>query len=272
MTDAHEKFTGSIPEFYDRELGPVLFEPYARDLAGRVDGPRVLELACGTGVVTRVLRDRLPREATVVATDLNPAMLEFAQHKLQGADGTEFRVADAQELPFPDDTFTTVVCQFGLMFVPDKDRATREAMRVLVSGGRFVFNTWDTIERNPFQRIAHETLAAIFPDDPPMFYRVPFSFADPGAIRALLERNGFTGVTVENVKKEARAPHAYGLASGLIDGNPVSLAIEERGGSLRQVVATLEGNLRREFGDGPLVSTLRAWVANGTKPSNHPVE
>jgi len=266
MTDAHEKFTGSIPEFYDRELGPVLFEPYARDLAGRVDGPRVLELACGTGIVTRVLRERLPREATLVATDLNPAMLDFARHKLEGAAGIEFRVADAQELPFPDDSFETVVCQFGIMFVPDKDRVAREARRVLVPGGRFVFSAWDEIARNAFQRIAHETLVAIFPDDPPMFYRVPFGYADPKEIRSLLERNGFANATVENVKREARAPQAYGLASGLIDGNPVSDAILERGGLLKQVVATLEGNLRRKFGDGPLVSTLQAWVATGEKP------
>lgn len=265
MSDAHADFTASIPEFYDRELGPVLFEPFARDLAGRVDGPRVLEVASGTGVVTRVLRERLPKEATLVATDLNAAMLDFAQRKLAGVAGIEYRVADAQELPFPDGSFDTVVCQFGIMFVPDKDGAAREALRVLVPGGRFVLSTWDAIERNAFQRIAHETLKAIFPDDPPLFYRVPFGFAEAAAIRALLERNGFMDVTVENVKKEARAPHAYGLASGLIDGNPVSCAIEERGASLKQVVATLEGNLRREFGAGPLVSKLSAWVATGSK-------
>jgi ubiquinone/menaquinone biosynthesis C-methylase UbiE len=270
MSDAHADFTASIPEFYDRELGPVLFEPFARDLAGRVDGPRVLEVASGTGVVTRVLRERLPKDAALVATDLNAAMLDFGQQRLAAVPGIEYRVADAQELPFPDASFDTVVCQFGIMFVPDKDRAAREALRVLVPGGRFVFSTWDTIERNAFQRAAHETLAAIFPDDPPLFYRVPFGFSDPAAIRALLERNGFANVSVENVKKEARAPQAYGLASGLIDGNPVSLAIVERGGTLKQVVATLEGNLRREFGAGPLVSTLRAWVATGTKPFNSP--
>ena len=265
MTDAHERFTGSIPEFYDRELGPVLFEPFARDLAGRVDGPRVLEIACGTGVVTRVLRERLPRDATIVATDLNAAMLEFAQQKLSGRAGIEYRVADAQELPFPDASFDTVVCQFGIMFVPDKDRFAREALRVLRPGGRFVFSAWDRMERNAFMRLTHETLIVLFPADPPLFYSVPFSYADRAEIRSLLERNRFADVTVENVKKEARAPHAYGLASGLIDGNPVSLAIEERGGSLKQVVTTLEGNFRREFGADPLVSTFQAWVATGTK-------
>jgi ubiquinone/menaquinone biosynthesis C-methylase UbiE len=266
MTDAHDRFTGSIPEFYDRELGPVLFEPFARDLAGRVDGPRVLEVASGTGVVTRILRERLPKEASIVATDLNPAMLDYAQARLSGRQGIEFRVADAQELPFPDGSFDTAVCQFGIMFVPDKDRAAREALRVLRPGGRFVFSTWDRMERNAFMRLTHETLIALFPADPPLFYSVPFSYSDPAEVRSLLARNGFAKVTVENVKKEARAPHAFGLASGLIDGNPVSLAIEERGGSLKQVVATLEGNFRREFGADPLVSTFQAWVATGTKP------
>ena len=152
------------------------------------------------------------------------------------------------------------------MFVPDKDRAAREAWRVLRPGGRFVFNTWDRMERNAFMRIAHETLVALFPKDPPMFYRVPFGYADPKEIRSLLERNGFADVTVENVKVEARAPQAYGLASGLIDGNPVSLAIQERGGELGPVVRTLEGNFRKQFGEDPLVSTFQAWVASGTKP------
>src|SRR5689334_5663134 len=113
MSDTDARFTGSIPEFYDRELGPVVFDPYARDLAGRVDGPRVLEVACGTGVATRRLRERLPREATLVATDLNQAMLDHAAAKLADLPGMEYRVADAQELPFPDGSFDTVACQFG---------------------------------------------------------------------------------------------------------------------------------------------------------------
>jgi ubiquinone/menaquinone biosynthesis C-methylase UbiE len=265
MSDTDARFTGSIPEFYDRELGPVVFDPYARDLAGRVDGPRVLEVACGTGVATRRLRERLPRQATLVATDLNQAMLDHAAAKLADLPGIEYRIADAQELPFPDGSFDTVACQFGIMFVPDKDRAAREARRVLRPGGRFVFNAWDVIEKNAFFRVAHETLIALFPADPPLFFRVPYGYADPVEIRALLERNGFASVSVESLEVEARAPHAHGFASGLVDGTPAGIAIAERGGELAPVVRAIEANLHREFGPDPLVSTFQAWVATGTR-------
>ena len=269
MTEQSASFTGSIPEFYDKGLGPVLFEPYARDLARRLeprDGMRVLEVAAGTGIVTRRLRERLPQGATLVATDLNQAMLDLASARLEGLPGIEFRVADAQELPFPDGSFDAVVCQFGIMFVPDKDRAAREAFRVLASGGRFLLNTWDAIERNAFMRVAHETITALYPDDPPMFYQVPFGYADPVELQNLLGRTGFSEVKVENVQVEARAVQARDFARGLVDGNPVSLAIQERGGTLPPVVEKIVENLRKEFGDDPLVSTFQAWVATGTKP------
>jgi ubiquinone/menaquinone biosynthesis C-methylase UbiE len=268
MTDKNAQFKGSIPELYDRELGPVLFEPYARDLARRVDvatGARVLEVACGTGIVTRRLRERMPKDATLVATDLNEAMLDVARKRLADLDGIEWKVADAQELPFDDGAFACVVCQFGIMFVPDKDRAAREAHRVLAPGGRIVLNSWDAIERNAFMRVAHETITALYPEDPPTFYRVPFGYADPDEIRALLERNGFTDVTVENVKVEARAAAAHAFARGLVEGNPVSLAIEERGGTLPPVVAAIAQKLTAEFGADPIVSTFQAWVATGTR-------
>ena len=269
MTEQSASFTGSIPEYYDKGLGPVLFEPYARDLVARIDGRagmRVLEIAAGTGIVTRRLRERLPGNATLVATDLNQAMLDLARARLEGVTGIEYRVADAQELPFPDASFDAVVCQFGIMFVPDKDKAAREAFRVLAPGGRLLLNSWDAIERNAFMRVAHETITALYPDDPPQFYKVPFGYADPVEIQNLLGRTGFKDVKVENVKVEARAPEARLFARGLVDGNPVSLAIQERGGTLPPVVDKLVASLRKEFGEDPLVSTFQAWVATGTKP------
>src|SRR5437870_8968818 len=133
-------FTGSVPAFYDRCLGPVLFEPYANDLVARLDvgdDQRVLELACGTGIVTRRLREALPESATLVATDLFDAMLVHARSVVPDA-GIEWQQADAQDLPFADGSFDTVVCQFGLMFLPDKVRGFREARRVLRDGGSLI--------------------------------------------------------------------------------------------------------------------------------------
>jgi len=130
---SHASFSGSVPENYNRLLGPVLFEPYARDLVARLDrrdGVRVLEVACGTGIVTRRLREELPPAARLVATDLNEPMLDEARRNVP-LDGITWQQADAQELPFPDDAFDAYVCQFGLMFLPDKVRGFDEARRVV---------------------------------------------------------------------------------------------------------------------------------------------
>ncbi len=267
MIDRNARFQGAIPENYDRYLGPVLFEPYARDLAGRLDakpGDRVLEIACGTGIVTRHLRERLPAGARLVATDLNEPMLEYARRKLAGTQGIEWRQADACALPFPPASFEAVVCQFGLMFVPDKEAAFREARRVLVPGGTFRFSVWDALEANRFARTAHETINGFFPVDPPTFYKVPFSMHDRDALRALLRGGGFGGVTIDDVALQSTSPSARELATGLVEGNPAGTEIRERGAvRVETVIAAVAETLTREFGDRPVRLPLRAIVASG---------
>ena len=264
MTDPNVLFAGGIPENYDRHLGKVLFEPYARDLVGRLDvkdGARVLEIACGTGIVTRYLRNRIPATATLVATDLNPPMIDYARLKLTGMRGIEWRPADACALPFPSRSFDAVVCQFGFMFVPDKPAAFREARRVLAPGGAFLFNVWDSLERNAFARIAHETIASFFPADPPTFYQIPFSLHGRDELEAFLSGNDFGGGRVEEVALEGQSPSAGDLATGLVEGNPTATAIRERGdvpvGKVIEAVATA---LAREFGDRPVRLPLKALV------------
>ena len=266
MPEQNAAFTGRIPEFYDNGLGPVLFEPYAREMAARVTGTRVLEIAAGTGIVTRRLRERLPASATLVATDLNQAMIDHARLRLNGVSGIEYRVADAQDLPFPDASFDAVVFQFGIMFVPDKDKAAREALRVLAPGGRLFLSSWDVIEHNAFMRSAHETIVSLYPKDPPMFYRIPYGYADPVELRRLLSDAGFADVTVENVKADSCIESVHDFARGCVEGNPVSLAIQERGGTLPPVVEAIAANLRKEFGEDPLRSTMQVWFATGLRP------
>ena len=264
MTETHARFTGSIPEKYDRYLGPFLFEPYARDLVRRLDareGARVLEIACGTGIVTRHLRDRLPPTCVLVATDLNPPMLELARRKLGAAKGIDWRQADACALPFPDASFDAAVCQFGLMFVPDKPAACREARRVLAEGGTFLLSTWGALARNPVGRIAYETIASFFPADPPDFYTVPFGLNRPEVVRGFLAAGGFTGITCDEVTLEGSAPSAQDLAIGLVEGNPVGSAIRERGGvSIEKVIAAVAAAVERECGDRPVRAPMRALV------------
>ena len=196
MSVTDTAFTGSIPRLYERCLGPMLFEPFAQELAARFAGFEgdVLETAAGTGRVTRALAAAAPA-ARITATDLNAAMLEEAQ-RIGGADGVTWRAADALALPFADASFDAVVCQFGVMFFPDKAAGYGEARRVLRPGGRFVFSVWDRLEANALSHVAQAAVAGLFPDDPPLFLaRTPFGYHDAGAIAAALMAAGFAEAT-----------------------------------------------------------------------------
>jgi ubiquinone/menaquinone biosynthesis C-methylase UbiE len=262
MAETNLSFSGSIPQLYDRYLGPVFFEPYAIDLARRVAAHapgRVLEMACGTGIVTQQLRAHLAPEVEIVATDLSQPMLDYARTKLATLKNVDWRQADIAALPFPDASFASVVCQFGLMFVPDKQAAFREARRVLSKGGLFAFNVWDSIDANPFAHIQHETLAKLFPADPPQFF-TPFSFHDHEVLRQLLTTHDFGNVHLETVTLEARSESAKDLATGFIQGTPLSAAIQERGASFDPIIEAVAEALAQHGGAAPFRSTLQAVV------------
>lgn len=264
MPEVNATFDGLIPQIYDRHMGPVLFEPYAADLVNRLKSRGLndfLEIACGTGIVTRAILERLKPRPRLVATDLNEPMLNYARSKFKAEPGLEWRQADASELPFPDASFDAVVCQFGVMFVPDKLAAMKEARRVLRPEGVFAFNVWDRLEENDLARTAHETIAKFFPFDPPQFYTIPFGFHDPDLIRSMLGQAGFADVKIESVPKEARSTSAGHAAIGLVRGNPVVNAIQERGGvEVEAVIAAVEEALRASYGDSPLKAKMRALV------------
>ena len=252
MIDQAARFAGNIPANYDSRLGPHLFVDYAADLARRVSSSkpdRVLEIAAGTGIVTRMLRDALPASAYLVASDLNPPMLKIARQKFGDAEKVEFRPADAIALPFADDAFDAVVCQFGLMFFPDKDKACREAFRVLAAGGRYYFNVWDSFEFNPFARIAHETVGRFFGHDAPAFFTVPFGYHRIDAIKASLIGAGFDGISIHVIKTEKTIADARGFAEGLILGNPIMEEISARRTAYpAAITAAVTTALQREFG------------------------
>ena len=198
MNNDAASFIGDIPEHYDSGLGPTIFVDYAADIARRAAAcspARVLETAAGTGIVTRQLRDFLPPGVHLTATDLNAPMLEVARTKFRPGEVVAFQPADAAALPFSDGTFDAVVCQFGVMFFPQKDTSYREVHRVLAPGGRYLFSVWDSHRHNPFGRIAHETAASFFPADPPQFYMVPFSYYQIDPIKESLIDVGFTDIS-----------------------------------------------------------------------------
>jgi len=231
MTATDSVFAGSIPALYHDHLGPLLFEPYARDLASRAAAlrpGRILETAAGTGIVTEALLRALP-EAEIVATDLNQAMLDVAAGRITSPN-VMFRQADAQALPFADAAFDAVVCQFGVMFFPDRVGAYQEARRLLAPGGRFLFNVWDSLDRNPVSKAVAQTVASLFPDDPPSFLsRTPFGYHDPARIEADLRAAGFTGIACETVRLRSAVASARATAIGLTHGSPLRAEIEAHG-------------------------------------------
>jgi ubiquinone/menaquinone biosynthesis C-methylase UbiE len=229
MTATDALFAGSIPALYDRLLGPLLFAPYARDIAARaaaLNPGRILETAAGTGIVTAALLEATPG-SELVATDLNQAMLDVAAAAIPSG-RVVFQQADAQALPFEDGSFDAIVCQFGVMFFPDRIAAYAEARRVLKPGGRFLFNAWDRLARNPVSAAAGGAVAALFPDDPPDFLaRVPFGYHDKARIAADLRAAGFTDIAAETVAMVSRVG-ARDAAIGLCQGTPLRAEIEAR--------------------------------------------
>jgi ubiquinone/menaquinone biosynthesis C-methylase UbiE len=258
-------FTGSVAQFYERYMVPLIFEPYAVDLAQRVSRAaphRVLELAAGTGVVTRQLAVMLDASTELVATDLNPAMIDEAA-RIGTARTVEWRQADAMQLPFEDACFDAVVCQFGVMFFPDKPRAFAEARRVLRSGGLFAFNAWGPIAANEFADAVTDALAAVFPQDPPRFMaRTPHGYHDAARIAQDLAAAGFTGTpNIERVAFTSRAVSPGVAALACCHGTPLRGEIEARDPQgLARATRAAEAELGRRFGDGPIEGRIEALV------------
>jgi SAM-dependent methyltransferase len=252
LRDDPTRFVGSIPDYYDRGLGPVIFAEPADVAARRVaslEPRRVLETAAGTGIVTRRMRDVLPAAADIVATDLNADMLEVSRTKFRSDENVTLRTADATALPFADGEFDAVLCQFGVMFFPDKDKAYREVRRVLATGGRYVFSVWDTLEHNPFGRVAADAMRKAFNADPPPFMNVPFGYAAIDPIKASLLANGFHDLRIDLVRTQGAIADIDRFADGLVHGSPLADQIRSRGGEPEKLQRAVAQLLRAEFGE-----------------------
>lgn len=268
MAQVDTVFSGSIPSLYDRYLGPLIFEPYAQDLAHRLSGlnpARVLETAAGTGIVTRALVRLLPDSVNIVATDLNQPMLDHAAEQTSSRRVSWQRV-DAQSLPFPDGAFDAVVCQFGVMFFPDRRKAYREARRVLKAGGCFIFSVWDRIAYNEFADLVTLAAADVFPDDPPLFFaRIPHGYHDKEAIIADVQSAGFANVAAETITRRSVAPSCRDPAIGLCQGTPLRNEIEARDANrLIAVTDAAAARISARFGEGPVDGMIQAHVITAT--------
>jgi ubiquinone/menaquinone biosynthesis C-methylase UbiE len=266
MSDTDKVFSDLIAEIYDDYLVPLIFEEYAADLAKRVagDNPQaVLETAAGSGVVTRALAPLLADTAQYCVTDLNQPMLDRAASRQPPDANISWQQADALELPFEDETFDVVCCQFGVMFFPDRIAGFREARRVLRPGGRFVFNSWDHIDHNIFARVVTDVAAEFFPDDPPRFLaRTPHGYHDTGSIAEELAKAGFRNIDITTRPAVSTAPVARDPAYAYCKGTPLRNEIEARDSALLDEITDRAAHeIAAEFGPGPVSAKIQAHIA-----------
>jgi SAM-dependent methyltransferase len=256
-------FTGSIPDYYDRFLGPAWIGAYADILVASIPAdPQgdVLETACGTGLVTTRLRKHVAPARRVIATDVSKPMLDYARAKYPGLAGVEWREADLMRLPFPDAAFGAVVCGFGLMFAPDRESAVREARRVLRPGGVFAFTVWDRIEANATAWAGATVMESLFPGDIEMQMRMPFEMHDPSDLRRLITSAGFREGKIERREVPIEGLSARDIATGQIRGTPRSNLIAQRGVALDDAIDKVAAQLATVGGANPYRSVASAML------------
>jgi ubiquinone/menaquinone biosynthesis C-methylase UbiE len=268
MASVDVRFSGSVPANYEQYMVPLLFRPYAELLAERARSwrpARILETAAGTGVVTAALAAAL-LDAAIVATDLNQPMLDVAARRDLGPN-VSFRQADALDLPFDAASFDLVVCQFGVMFFPDKVKGGAEARRVLREGGHYLFAVWDRIERNSLSKLANDSMRDAFPDNPPKFMeRGPFSYHEPEWIERDLRAAGFNRIEIETVALKSRSSSSENAARGLCYGSPMGIELEEYGpGALERVFEDFSQSARRYEGANGFEAPMAAHIVTATK-------
>jgi ubiquinone/menaquinone biosynthesis C-methylase UbiE len=270
MTASDKEFTGSIPEFYDTYLVPLIFESYANDLAKRVvrlSPKNLLETAAGSGVVPRALAPLLDPDANYVVSDLNQPMLDHAAAKQGPDDRIKWQQADALNLPFDNASFDAVFCQYGVMFYPDRVKGYTEANRVLLDGGSYVFSVWDKIEENEFADIVTQTAAKVFPDDPPRFLpRTPHGYHDFATIKDELAVAGYSSVSIDTVAEVSRAPSPRHPAIAYCQGTPLRNEIESRDANLLEHVTDLAAQaIAKSYGVGPVEAKIQAHIVTAVK-------
>lgn len=268
MSDKKIAFSNTIPGVYERYLGPYLYEPYAVYVTNRIKGSpkQVLEIGAGSGRLTRNIAEKIGLHAKLTAIDINPGMLEVAKEMVHAAN-VEFQVADAQALPFPDHSFDFVVCQFGFMFLPDKQKGFNEAWRVLKPGGQFLFVTWDKAENNITLHISQQTILQLLKATPPPFFgRAYSSMNNPEELRAFTKTAGFEKATIEKVTLQGKSATAMEAAIGFVEGNAIIHEILKEGPELLQTIKeTIVARINECVGADPIHSELNAWLGEAFK-------
>ena len=260
-------FSGSVAANYDQYLGPMFFEDYAIEVASRIDPSTkvALELSCGTGRVTKHIRQTLPASARLIASDISPYMLAVAKEKLNSS-AIDWQIIDSQHLTFDDNSIDLVICCFGYMFVQDKSKAFKEAYRVLRPGGMLLISTWDKLEYNEASNVFRKTVKNYFGDSLPETYKLPFSMNDPTIIKEQLHNTGFTKINTDVVDKNSRCATAKEAAYGLVQGGSLFNEIIKRNPAwLEEITTAVENELKEKYGAAPMIAPMRAIISQAFK-------
>lgn len=267
-TSSIPNFSGSIPANYEKYLGPMFFEPYASEISQRFNPSAVasaLEIGCGTGRVTAHLRKALPPASTLVASDVSPEMLAIAQQKFT-SEPIEWRIINAEMLPFPDASVDLIVCYFGFMFVPDKAKAYAEALRVLRKGGMLLMATWDKLEHNEASHVFRKTIKKYLGDNLPDSYKLPFAMSDADPLTRMLRAAGFSKTHAEEVKKISHAESAAKAAQGLVRGGSLYNEIVNRNPAwVHEIISVVEKELGEKYGNAPMNASMKALITQAWK-------
>jgi ubiquinone/menaquinone biosynthesis C-methylase UbiE len=262
------RFSGSVPRHYDERLGPLFFEPYAIEVVSRIDPSNIktaLELASGTGRVTRHLRKTLSPGATLVASDLSEEMLAVAKEKLKG-EAIEWRIIDASVLPFPDNSMDLIVCCFGYMFVPESTKAFTEAYRVLRKNGILLFTTWGEMKKNGASNVYRKAVKKYVGNTLPDSYKLPFSMHDENEIISRLSSAGFNEITVESCLKNSVSETAAQAAEILTQGGAIYNELMLRNPEwVKQTRIEVEEELGEKYGIAPMVAPMQALISFAKK-------
>ncbi len=271
MDKSNVAFTGTVPEYYDKFFVPIIFEEYAQDLAERIsvpEGGKVLEIASGTGVATKQVRDKLAQNIDMIATDLNQSMLDIAKAKFSDEDNIVFQTEDAGKLSFPDAVFDAIYSQFSIMFFPNKLSSLIEARRVLKPGGRYIFNIWDSFKHNHFADTVNETILRLTSEEPIKFFEIPYCYFQIDEIKRLLGEAGFGEIIISVLPKISTAKNAKNVAAGFIHGSPISFQIKDYAGlELVDAVDEVEMAITKKYGSGEIEAKMQAIVFEAKFPN-----
>ncbi|MFL6483724.1 MAG: class I SAM-dependent methyltransferase [Nitrososphaera sp.] len=219
-------------EIYEQHLVPAMFEPFARDLIKLCNikrYERILDVACGTGIVSRLAIDYVNASVgKVVGIDINPIMLNMARRCSIGRN-IEWKEGSALSLPFPDGSFDLVICQQGLQFMPDRNKAVREMNRVLISGsnredkhssyGRLVLSVWTSIKDSPGFSILQRLLLDTISNEAATILQLPHSLSDIKELVSLVRAAGFNKILSKEITKTISFPSVEEFVIGYTNGS-----------------------------------------------------